>query len=544
MPKLVFPKVYDVTNFVAKRKFQEQKLLLDKYAFKLEIGSPMYRFVNYRNLKPQFENGGRTIWTPLNNDIWNRWTGRGTDVNGKATGTQGLYLSLDADGPVDTKFPEVAQYQDASVPPDQTVHYFEYKSGQKPEWKSTKASELRSMFLFTLSKPLLGVDFTFIDQPDHILKQIFEEAKKEQPDAFAKDVTLKDLYFASEDASFNRAIGNALFETTIYGAFKATSVRDFKSLNLIVTGKQGVALDFLQPQGRATFLIDGLTKGTIGVVTVDDMIYNNSFEPQDPNLPPNNVNQDDLRTYADFAESINNDLDWDYVGKELDSRIHQEVTHALASMDQPFEQDIDSLVKQIGTDEFMDTMKTKLEDDVALSASTDDRYSSAAAEIGTEGMSSLLSSLVADPKYKQLTELSHTGETYFTAALRSAILEKKGHWLAQESSSIQAKLTTANTRVTETSTEISSKQRELQQIQEALKEKPQDPDLLNQQTKLSGEIAELVKEQQQAEQDQVAAEQEKRDNDRDSNDTSNDRTEAEKELQERRRRDFARGERV
>jgi gas vesicle protein len=98
--------------------------------------------------------------------------------------------------------------------------------------------------------------------------------------------------------------------------------------------------------------------------------------------------------------------------------------------------------------------------------------------------------------------------------------------------------------VTETSTEISSKQRELQQIQEALKEKPQDPDLLNQQTKLSGEIAELVKEQQQAEQDQVAAEQEKRDNDRDSNDTSNDRTEAEKELQERRRRDFARGERV
>ncbi|MBD3919427.1 hypothetical protein H8B09_11745 [Paenibacillus sp. PR3] len=544
MPKLGFPKLYDVTSTVAKRKFQNQKFLLDKYSFKLDTGSPMYRFVNYRNLKPQFENGGRTIWTKLDDDIWNRWTGRGTDVNGQSTGTQGLYLSLDADGPVDTKFPEVSQYQDASVPPNQTVHYFEYRSGQKPEWKSTKASELRSMFLFTLNKPLLGVDFSFDDRQDSILMQIFNEAKQEVPDAFDKGVTLKDLYFASEDASFNRAIGNALFETTIYGAFKATSVRDYKSINLVVTGKSGIALDFLQPQGRATFLIDGVTKKSIGVVTVDDMIYNNTFEPTDPKLPPNNVIQDDLRTYTDFAENINNELDWEYVGKGLDSRINQEVINALQSIDHPFKNETDSLVKQIETYEFLEEMKKSLENDVALSASTDVRYTAAVKEIGAEGMSSLLSSLVADPKYKKLTEVSSTGETYFTAAIRSTILEKKRHWLAEESSNIQSRLSAADTRVTETSTEISKKQQDLQQIEQALKEKPQDQDLLNQQTKLNGDIAELVRDQQEAEQDRASAEKDRKDNEQERGDNSTEKTEAEKRLHERQKHDWARGERV
>lgn len=544
MPKLGFPKIYDVTNFVAKRKFLDQKFLLDKYAFKLDTGSAMYRFVNYRDLKPQFENGGRTIWTKLVDDKLNRWTGRGTDVNNQPTGTQGLYLSLDADGPVDTKFPEVAQYQDDSVPPTQNVNYFEYKSGQKPEWKNTKASELRSMFLFTLNKPLFGVDFTFDDRPDSILMQIFEDAKKEDPEAFEKGVTLKDLYFASEDASFNRAIGNALFENTIYGAFKATSVRDFKSLNLIVTGKQGIALDFLQPQGRATFLIDGVTKKSIGVVTIDDMIYNKTFEPSDPNLPPNDVIQNDLRTYADFADNINANLDWDYVAKEIDSRINQEVANALQSIDQPFLQDIYSLVKQIATDDFLDTMKTKLEHDVALSASTDSRYFATVKEIGVEGMNSLLSSLVADPKYKQLSELSTTGETYFTAVLKSTILEKKSHWLAQEGSNIQTRLTEADTRVTETSGELSKKQSELKRIEEELQSKPEDPDLLSQQKVLNGDISELVQEQLAAELDRATAQREQSENEQESSDTSTDQTEAEKRLRERQQHDWARGERV
>ncbi|MFC4778057.1 hypothetical protein ACFO9Q_14745 [Paenibacillus sp. GCM10023252] len=545
MPKLLIPARYDATFKAAKRVFQEQPNLLSKYSFTLDSGSPLYRFVGYRNSKPQLENAGRTIWTSLQNDWLNRWTGRGTDSpDGKITGKQAIYLSMEEEGPVDTSFPEVTQYQDSSVDPNETIRYFEYEPGKKPAWVEAKASELRSMFLFSTTRPLEGIDLTYDDSPDSIHSRIYELACSLAPDVFKNDSKLRELYFSSEDASYNRAIGNALFETTIYGAFKATSVRDFKSINLVLSGSQGTPISLLAPLGRATFLLDGTTRKTRAVYTIDDLIYNQSFETSNPNLQPKEELVKELHDYVAFTQTIDRELDWNYAAELIDQEVNAYVSDALHAAEHPFERELGLIVDELSTEAFNERMRRKLEEFTAAAAAGSDSYLPTLKEIGREGMDSLLDAIVVEPRYKRLSEPSTETDSYLRSALKSTLLEKKMHWLEQTSSDIGSRLAAAQTTVTETSMEASAKGIELERINEKLKEKPNDPDLQKQQQALSQQIGHLVQEQQEAEQAKSEAEQDRKRNEKDRKDTSKERAEAEAKLQAQREHDFSTGARV
>ena len=274
MPTILKPELYDATLSVAKEIFATPGALDPFFLTKAE-GSALYRYVSYRKGQPQEEEAARKIWTSLANDTGNRWTGLGTDKRG----SQGLYMSgefINEDSP----FPELEHYQAPSGASTQEIEYIKYEAGSAPVKVRVSVSELRTLFLFTQTRALSGIDFSLQVNGDYhpLLTKILELVKRNNPVVLGVEDSLKSLYMSPNDASFTRAIGNALFELNTVEFFQATSVRDEMSPNIILKGTSDTPIDYLQPQGRTTFFVNSEGKRGLGFYTEDDLRYNDRFE--------------------------------------------------------------------------------------------------------------------------------------------------------------------------------------------------------------------------------------------------------------------------
>jgi len=278
MPNIVRSELYNAILSAAKEIFARPGTL-DPFFTRRDEGTSLYRYVSYRHSQPQEEEAARTIWTLLAKDESNRWTGLGTDKKG----SQGLYMSgefIDEDHP----FPELEYYQASTEASTQEIEYIRYEAGSAPVKVRVPASELRTLFLFTQTRALNGRDFSLKINGDYhpLLTEILELVKQKdsvlkKPVLVAED-SLRSLYLSPHDASFTRAIGNALFELDTVDFFQVTSVRDERSPNIILRGTHGTPIDYLQAEGRATFLVNSEGKRGIGVDTNDDLLYNSKFE--------------------------------------------------------------------------------------------------------------------------------------------------------------------------------------------------------------------------------------------------------------------------
>lgn len=295
MPKVKREKLYKAIIEAAREQYADPRKL-DPYRVTRPEGTPLYRYVDYRNSEPQIEKAGRTIWTKLENDTSNRWTGRGPGES--VEGQQGVYLSgeyLDINQP----FPELEHYINKDVNPNDPVFYYRYQKGVAPKLVLGTVGELRSMFLFSTNKELQGIDLRISEPGEHkLLQDIFINARKEVPEAFLDSDSLESLYYAGEDASFCRAVGNATLEKTGADFFQTTSVRDKVSVNVIMGGESGTAIPTLKPEGRASFFLNQ-EGGVEGVFTVLDLKYNAAFEQTGLGvLPPRSEIESNLRSIA------------------------------------------------------------------------------------------------------------------------------------------------------------------------------------------------------------------------------------------------------
>ncbi|MBH5316286.1 hypothetical protein I6N90_00500 [Paenibacillus sp. GSMTC-2017] len=535
MPKVRRKKVYDAVYNASKRYFSKtDPHLLNRYRKKLDARTAMLRYVTYYNFQPQFEQSGRTIWTQPQNDIDNRWTGVGGD---EQIGKQGLYLSLEEEGSHHTNFPEIEHYQDPTLPANQEISYFEYEAGRtEAKWQKSKVSELRTMFLFESNKELNGFDFTYNQEPDHMFTEIFEEARKESPDDFLPDETVESLYFHPEDASFNRAIGNAALEVEGIDFFTATSVRDQKSINLILGGNHGSPINTLEPRGRNTFLIDGITKKSRSVYTVDDLIYNDTFDEAGVEAP---MTVEELeRNWShleEYAKKIDADLDWETASIKIDAGIHQYVVEALQQINDPFSLDMDKLTEQLASNELLTAVEKSLSDFVVTSAATSsESFVPLYKEIGLEGVRSVLNKEIVEPQYEKLVAKDGS-HSYISLAVRSELADRKSHFLEQNASDIQKRLSEANTTVNETSTELTTKQESLNQLQEELERKPEDTDLKQEVDALRLEINRMTNELHEAELKREQAEHDVTNNDSNKRETSEELERLKEQRDERRR---------
>jgi hypothetical protein len=299
MPKTLFPRFYGLAYRSAQRTFGTP--IRQQWGVRARAGTPWYRYVGYRNSMPQVEGAGRTQFLTLANDVNNRWTGCGPD----GRGSQGLYLSQDFVNDGDP-FPELSYYQSGGDGGADLVPSYEYHPGSSPAidptMKVEHATNLRSMFHFTLTEDLEGLDLRLAGQTNSLLEAVqhamaqdpeYEAIRAETKGTFDL-ANLESMYQHPEGADFCRALGNAALALPDVRHLLVTSVRDGRSTNVVARtpvradGAPPRQLDFLRPEGRATFFVNSGGRRGIGVFSIPDMIYNTNFESPDsppPELP-------------------------------------------------------------------------------------------------------------------------------------------------------------------------------------------------------------------------------------------------------------------
>jgi hypothetical protein len=258
-------------------------------------GTPWYRYVGYRNNMPQAEAAGRTQFLNLANDVNNRWTGLAPGGGG----SQGLYLSADFVNANDP-FPELSHYQAGPDPTADLIPYYDYHPGAEhpiaPDMRVEQAGKLRSMFLFSVAQDQPGLDLRLQvnNGPNPLLEAIRQQMTQDPEYAAAVAETqgaidlnnLNAMYQHPNSADFCRALGNAALALPDTHHVLVTSVRDGVSTNVVARtqGNAPVQLNYLDPEGRATYFVDSNGRRGAGVFTIQDMVYNISFE--EPGAPP------------------------------------------------------------------------------------------------------------------------------------------------------------------------------------------------------------------------------------------------------------------
>jgi hypothetical protein len=295
MPAIKFPRLFALASRSARTVLTRPGPR--DMAVTTRAGTPWYRYVGYRGNMPQVNMAGRTQFLTLANDVHNRWTG--SDLAGG--GRQGLYFSAEFLNP-GNPFPELSHYQQDGQDSVDLVSYYEYHPGQNPpiapEPRVERATNLRSMFLFTLTRDQPGLDFRITSRGNKLLDAV-HRAMRADPEFDAVRVetagqldvdNLEAMYRHGESADFCRALGNSALEQPDVQYILVTSVRDGVSTNVVArTPVRGpadppVPLECLKAEGRATFFVNMNGQVGKGVFTVGDLLYNANFES--PTNPP------------------------------------------------------------------------------------------------------------------------------------------------------------------------------------------------------------------------------------------------------------------
>lgn len=274
MPQIKDEKMYMEVYNSAKEVFRTSANI-SELKVERKAGTPLYRYVGYRNAMPQEAVNVKKIWSNLDKDIDNRWTGRGANGNG----SQGLYMSgefLEKNSP----FPELEYYQQKELPvAAQKIVVAFYEKDKKEDYIEVDAKSLKSMFLFTQTKNLIGLNLSLKVDGEYnpLLVQIFSRAKALNKDMFNDKINLEKLYTSDADASFCRAVGNAAFEVfSSIDFIQVTSARDNESVNIILRGNSSSDFDYLKAEGRTSFFVKEVIFGA--GYTVDDLKYNGTLE--------------------------------------------------------------------------------------------------------------------------------------------------------------------------------------------------------------------------------------------------------------------------
>lgn len=302
MPEILNKKLYDATYGISKDLIEFGKWGPAYHSavkfVHLSHGQYLYRYSNAKKSDGTFQ-GARKIWTRVEKDTGNRWTGSGLGGPG---GQVGLYTTLEADKCQNTLFAELFHYlvaeKDSSDDVDINYHDFAatakayneiVASGQHldadknikprpaPIPRSHKAVKLHYMFAFTLAKPVKLIDLqlpvTYRD-PNSFAAEVFRRGLRRYPKLFQLSPTCIELYMHGKDASFCRAIGNACLTLVGVDGLLVTSARDTRSTSVILKGPVGVDFDFLNFAGRSSFFINPNGKFDEPAETIADQMYN------------------------------------------------------------------------------------------------------------------------------------------------------------------------------------------------------------------------------------------------------------------------------
>lgn len=307
MPTLLNRALYDATYKATKDMLKFNWWCPGFVPFLKMIDLPEGQHV-YRYGTAKFSDGGyegaRKIWGALEKDTGNRWTGFSLGGPG---GKVGLYTTLEAERHKDTLFSELFHYLPTETEsPQKSVKYFQFPgsnsqsdvddhdnlpgrarsnavadlSPRSPSIAEHSTEKLHFMFSFLLSEKKRVLDLQLPTTPNDesfFITNVFQLAQAHSPGAFLPGRNCVDLYMDPLDASFCRAIGNAVLEEAFVDGFMVTSTRDTRSTSVIFKGSVGPQFDYLQFVGRSSFFMDTSGSFTVAAETFADHQYNDDF---------------------------------------------------------------------------------------------------------------------------------------------------------------------------------------------------------------------------------------------------------------------------
>jgi hypothetical protein len=237
--------------------------------------TPLFRYASAKNGAAAGNHAGaRKIWSALDRDRYNRWTGY---AHGGPGGAVGLYMTVEAEGSSNTIFSELAHYQPIEQgSPVELIEHFQYHREGRLEQLAQDAERLHFMFLFWLAKPLrmYKLELPVTQDDGSFVSEVFKATRDRAGNLFPAGKTCLDMYKDGEDASFCRAIGNACLADPGCDGLQVSSVRDVRSKGAVIKGISGQEIDFLQFVGRSSFFMGQNGTTSHALCTVADMQYN------------------------------------------------------------------------------------------------------------------------------------------------------------------------------------------------------------------------------------------------------------------------------
>jgi hypothetical protein len=251
-------------------------------------GQHVYRYGTAKFSDGNYQ-GARKIWGALEGDTGNRWTG---SALGGPGGRVGLYTTLEAEKCKDTLFSELFHYLPTETDsPQKSVKYYQFvpasfdADNDKVEapsptnvWHLT--DKLHFMFTFVLSERKRVLDLQLPTTPNDtsfFVTNVFQLAQADAPSAFLPGRNCIDAYMDPSDASFCRALGNAVLEEAFVDGIQVTSTRDTRSTSVVFKGPVGPQFDYLRFVGRSSFFMDPSGAFTRAAETFADHQYNDDF---------------------------------------------------------------------------------------------------------------------------------------------------------------------------------------------------------------------------------------------------------------------------
>lgn len=271
MPQATDPKLYDATHRATTSLLDVGPAMLEKYQIRLPQATPLYRYSS-GSVSDGAEQSTRKIWTRLDNDTGNRWTGKPPPGAECLPGATGLYMSLEQRGGADTVFSELFHYQ-AKESGEKTseVLFLDYKANALPELRELDGRKQYFMFMYHLAGPLVGIDLKL----DSLLASEVHETLSR---AGVAGSSLEAMYCDGEEATFCRAMGNCALELG-HPFIYVTSTRNRDNINVILAGEGGpgtAPFPNLTPAGRSTFFVSA-SGAAAAVTTIEDMSFNAQF---------------------------------------------------------------------------------------------------------------------------------------------------------------------------------------------------------------------------------------------------------------------------
>lgn len=502
--KQIYNAVHSATLSVLKDESLTKPLFETKPAY-----SAVYRYSGYSSQPAENVN---KIWSPLDKDKGNRWTGSGFE---KGTGSQGLYLTAEAKGNDDTHFLELEHYQPKETDANDSISFLQ---GKDSAWRSAKASELYTMFMFTTNEETTGFDLTY-DKGKDFLEAVWDKAKSIDPAAFKRKpydtMTAKEAYNDSIDASFDRAMGNAIFKETDVDYFRTDSVRNEytkEAENMIMRAEHGKGVDALDAQGRITFYTDKDGKNAQPVYTVDDLIYNQKFdELNKTNAPVNEEEAKYIKGVEDEREKIETAInkvesdvnpDWSFAGNAVDSLIDGKIKEAITKKNIDLtanDFDLDDIVISLTSEgdlKLESNVRTHLDnymwmnlggelqknDDLKLITITDKDGNK---RVDEDGIKALAEYVVVQPKYDSIKK-----EEYISKVVKETVINERFRKLIESSTTLQEEAILCRQKIEDNNSQKDNIEKDLKDLQDKMGDN-HDLNQSDQAAKLDKELKEL-----------------------------------------------------